>query len=439
MNNRKQIRGFSKLNRTEKLALIEARLKNPASFTKVMNEHLHPDNSLQKIYDEFSENTLSNYYLPYGVAPNFLVNGINYIVPMVTEESSVVAAAASAAGFWFNNGGISTRIIGTEKTGQVHFIWKGKREKLFEFFKNNKETLILGVDLLTEKMRARGGGITGMDLIDKTKHIEGYYQLDTRFETKDAMGANFINSCLEQLAEVLKDEISRYPGFSDAEKEAEVIMSILSNYTPGCMVEARVECPVDNLELVSQQYSAGEFARRFQLAVRMAEVDINRAVTHNKGIFNGIDAIALATGNDFRALEACGHAFASESGRYKGLSSVEISDDVFQFVLKVPMALGTIGGLTHLHPIAAQSLELLGNPSAEILMQIAVAVGLANNFSAVRSLVTSGIQHGHMKMHLKNILNHFKATEEEKEKAHIFFQDKPVSFREVEQFLNKIR
>ena len=439
MKNKQPIRGFSKLSRNEKLKLITERLGSSAGFEQSMNDHLHTNHSLQSKYFEFSENTLSNYYLPYGVAPNFLINGKDYILPMVTEESSVVAAASAAAGFWFSNGGFHTRIIGTEKAGQVHFVWKGTPEKLRDFFLKKKRILIKELDPITGKMRKRGGGITRIDLLDKTQEIDDYYQLDVGFETLDAMGANFINSCLEKLAITFENEIIAYPDFSAIEKEVEIIMAILSNYTPGCRVEVLTECPINAFSEIDKTLSALDFVRRFELAVRVAQMDTSRAVTHNKGIFNGIDAVTLATGNDFRAVEACGHAFASREGQYKGLTRVEIHNNTFRYILDIPMAMGTVGGLTRLHPLAVQSLELLGNPSAEMLMKIAAAAGLANNFSAIRSLVTGGIQKGHMKMHLNNILNHFKATDEEKEKAGNHFQDRKISFHEVEQFLNKIR
>ena len=439
MKNKQPIRGFSKLSRNEKLKLITERLGSSAGFEQSMNDHLHTNHSLQSKYFEFSENTLSNYYLPYGVAPNFLINGKDYILPMVTEESSVVAAASAAAGFWFSNGGFHTRIIGTEKAGQVHFVWKGTPEKLRDFFLKKKRILIKELDPITGKMRKRGGGITRIDLLDKTQEIDDYYQLDVGFETLDAMGANFINSCLEKLAITFENEILAYPDFSATEKEVEIIMAILSNYTPGCRVEVLTECPINAFSEIDKTLSAPDFVRRFELAVRVAQMDTSRAVTHNKGIFNGIDAVTLATGNDFRAVEACGHAFASREGQYKGLTRVEIHNNTFRYILDLPMAMGTVGGLTRLHPLAVQSLELLGNPSAEMLMQIAAAAGLANNFSAIRSLVTGGIQKGHMKMHLNNILNHFKATDEEKEKVRNHFQDRKILFHEVEQFLNKIR
>jgi hydroxymethylglutaryl-CoA reductase len=253
------------------------------------------------------------------------------------------------------------------------------------------------------------------------------------------MGANFINSCLEAFSKELKEFFYTQPLFEGNEKEVNVIMSILSNYTPKCLVKAWVECDYKELDKVDKTMTGKEFAKKFETAVKIAEIDTFRATTHNKGIFNGVDAVAIATGNDFRAIEAAGHAYATRTGHYQSLSHVELSKDKFKYELELPLALGTVGGLTALHPLAKHSLEMLGKPSAPELMMIIAAVGLANNFSAVRSLVTKGIQVGHMKMHLMNILNHFKATEEEKQLAAAYFEEKTVSFALVGDYIKKLR
>jgi hydroxymethylglutaryl-CoA reductase len=185
--------------------------------------------------------------------------------------------------------------------------------------------------------------------------------------------------------------------------------------------------------------NGARFAEKFVLAVDIARKDPYRAVTHNKGIFNGMDAVVMATGNDFRAVEACGHAYASHEGSYTSLSKASVSKGIFHFSLKVPFAVGTVGGLTGLHPLAKTSLEILGNPSASLLMEIIAAAGLANNFSAVRSLITKGIQHGHMKMHLSNILQQLNATEPERDEVKRYFGDKTVSYSAVENYLKIIR
>jgi hydroxymethylglutaryl-CoA reductase len=292
---------------------------------------------------------------------------------------------------------------------------------------------------ITANMEARGGGVIDFELIDMTHDIEGYYQLRVSFNTVNSMGANFINSCLEEFAVALQSFFRENEIFEGPEQETYIIMSILSNYTPECLVKAWVECDYEELDEVDENMSGEEFAQKFQHAVHIAEIDVYRATTHNKGIFNGIDAVAIATGNDFRAIEAAGHTYASRSGKYKSLTSVELKDGKFKYTLSLPLAMGTVGGLTSLHPLAKHSLEMLGKPSAEELMMITASVGLANNFSAVRSLVTKGIQVGHMKMHLMNILNHFNATEEEKEKAVEYFIAHKVTFNNVSQFIKNLR
>ena len=169
----------------------------------------------------------------------------------------------------------------------------------------------------------------------------------------------------------------------------------------------------------------------------MAECDPYRATTHNKGIMNVIDAVILATGNDFRAVEAGAHAYAARNGQYSSLTHCSVEDGQFHFFIELPLAIGTVGGLTKLHPLAKKSLEILGQPSAEELMQIVATVGLAQNFGAVKALTTSGIQAGHMKMHLTNILNSLKATTQQTEAAVEYFQDKVVSHSAVRAYLHE--
>ena len=212
-------------------------------------------------------------------------------------------------------------------------------------------------------------------------------------------------------------------------------MAILSNLTPDCLVRAKVSCPVADLEGVEPGLSGADFASKFKMAVRIAEVDPFRATTHNKGIYNGVDAVVLATGNDFRAVEACGHAYAAMKGKYSSLSHCTVEDGIFTFWLDLPIALGTVGGLTKLHPLAKLSLEILGQPNAQELMQIIASVGLAQNFAALRSLTTTGIQKGHMKMHLKNILAQFAANDDEVLAAESHFSDKVISYAAVRKYL----
>lgn len=429
------VSGFSKMSKTEKIQWIAGQINHGDDFLKI-DQFWHNDEKQQKIFDDFSENTVSNFYFPYGLAPNFKINEKIYCVPMVIEESSVVAAASKSAKFWFDRGGFKAEVINVTKVGQVHFIYNGDKEKLFNFFNTIKSQLVSGVKAITENMEKRGGGLIDLQLLDKTSSLSNYFQLEAKFNTCDAMGANFINSVLESFARNFQQLVISNSIFTDAEKEIEIIMSILSNYTPECIVHAMVQCPVKELGEFSGGMSAEIFAKKFELACKIAKVDVSRAVTHNKGIYNGVDAVVLATGNDFRAIEACGHAYAAKDGQYRGLSSCSVENGIFTFEITLPLALGTVGGLTSLHPMAKTSLQLLGMPSAKELMIIAAVVGLAQNFGALRSLVTTGIQQGHMKMHLLNILNQLEANKDQVEMAKKYFEDKVVSFAAVREFIN---
>jgi hydroxymethylglutaryl-CoA reductase len=437
MKDNRIIEGFSKLSKDEKLLLLSGSLKNPAQVESMLRSFWHPDPDRQKLFDEFSENTISNFYFPFGIAPNFLINGKMYMVPMVIEESSVIAAASSSAKFWAEKGGFHSEVLSTVKIGQVHFIWNGDIELLRIAFPELKQMLIDRTRPLTANMVKRGGGILDIELVDLTSQLENYFQLKATFDTRDSMGANFINSCLEEFADIFRDYISESDLFN--ESDLHIIMSILSNYTPDCLVHSYVECDISECSDFDDNSSGDEFVYKFEKAVQIAQVDIHRATTHNKGIFNGIDAVALATGNDFRAIEACGHAYASKDGRYKSLSEISLKDGKFRYSLTIPLSMGTVGGLTSLHPLARLSLELLGNPGAPELMEIASCVGLANNFGALKSLTTKGIQRGHMKMHLLNILNVFDSDEEEKKKAIHHFKHEKVSYSSVSKFLAELR
>jgi hydroxymethylglutaryl-CoA reductase len=435
----KSISGFSKFSKSEKIEWLKANFLNEYGESDVLTIFQQNDVDLQKVIDGFSENTISNFVLPYGLAPNFLIDGNLYCVPMVIEESSVVAAASAGAKYWQERGGFKTTILGTTKIGQVHFVWNGESSKLISIFPEIEKTLRFKAAPICENMAKRGGGITKIELLDFTEKEKGLFQLRVHFETCDSMGANFINSVLENFATSLEDYFVDNPLFTDAEKDINIIMSILSNYTPGCVVRAEVSCPVKDLGTFANGMMAEHLAEKFRMAVRIAHIDPYRATTHNKGIYNGIDAVVLATGNDFRAIEAAGHTYAAKDGQYRSLSYCEVENGIFRFWLDIPLALGTVGGLTSLHPLAKLSLDILGNPSAEQLMRIIASVGLAQNFGAVRSLVTTGIQQGHMKMHMMNILNHLKATDQESASAIKYFEDKTVSFAGVRDYINELR
>ena len=428
-----KIIGFSKLSRAEKIDWLKKNiLDNSHQVKLILDKYLNSNKDIQAIHDSFSENSISNFYLPYSVSPNFLINDKIYTIPLVTEESSVVAALSNAAKFWFDKGGFKTEVKSFTKKGQIHFSFDGDKNILEEFIKINKKEILKSTDIIAKNMKKRGGGISSIQLIDKTDELKSYFQLSVDFNTSDSMGANFINSCLESMSKKIKELSDEY--FKKNNYSINIIMSILSNYTPDCIVESYAECDINDLVDIAN-IEPKEFAEKMKYAFDIAKIDISRAVTHNKGIMNGIDAILIATGNDFRAVEAGIHAYASSNSKYQSLSECSISGNKFRLSLKIPLSIGTVGGITDLHPLVKLSLQILDNPSSKDLMCIIASVGLAQNFAAVKSLITSGIQQGHMKMHLINLLIKNKANKDQIKKAKKYFLDKEINNSSVSEFI----
>lgn len=420
----KVISGFSKFSKEEKIKWLATNyFSSQEEIIKTLKQYWNEDLALQQLHDDFIENTITNFYMPYGIAPNFVINGKEMVIPMVVEESSVVAAASLVAKFWSSRGGFKATVVSTKKIGQVHFMYQGKKSDLATYFEAKKPKLLEATSAITKNMEKRGGGILDIQLVDKTENLDNYYQLFVTFETKDSMGANFINSCLEAMANEFRNT------------SVEIVMSILSNYVPECLVKAEVSCKVEDLGGNNPE----RFARKFEQAVKIAAIEPYRAVTHNKGIMNGIDSVVLATGNDFRAIEAGAHAYAAKDGKYKSLTHCEVKNGIFKFWIEIPLAVGTVGGLTALHPMAKLSLDMMDRPNAKELMEIMATAGLAQNFAALRALTTKGIQHGHMKMHLMNILNQLGANEKQKESIVKQFENETVSHSAVVEALNQLK
>ena len=249
------------------------------------------------------------------------------------------------------------------------------------------------------------------------------------------MGANYINSCLEIITKTMIEEIENSNDLTEQEKEINIIMSILSNSTPNCIVEAKAECKIDEIGNING-LNGNEFIEKYFHAIEISKIDLGRAVTNNKGIMNGIDSVLIATGNDFRAVEAAVHSYASKDGKYKGLSECSIDNNTFSIKLKLPIAIGTVGGITDLHPLVKLSHKILGKPNSSNLMEIIAVAGLAQNFGAIKSLITTGIQKGHMKMHLINLLKKYNANEKQINNAIDFFKERKITNRAVQDFLN---
>lgn len=316
----KTVNGFSKLTKLKKIDWLVSNFFNgDVKVKQILMQYWNSNPVLQDLHDDFIENTISNFYLPFGIAPNFVINGKDYTIPMAIEESSVVAAASLVAKFWSTRGGFKAEVISTKKVGQVHFMFEGNKTELQNYFLAKKKHLFKVTEAITQNMQKRGGGILAIELRDKTVDLANYYQLHVTFETADSMGANFINSCLEAIANEFEKE------------DIQIVMSILSNYVPECLVHAEVSCKVEELYAENSEL----FAQKFVQAVQIANAETHRAVTHNKGIMNGIDAVVIATGNDFRAIEAGAHAYAAKSGRYKSLTNATIENGIFKFWIEI--------------------------------------------------------------------------------------------------------
>ena len=432
----KKIIGFSKLSKQEKIEWICSNyLDDCQADIEILDKYLNTDTNIQSIHDTFSENTLSNFYFPFSIAPNFLINNNDYCLPMAIEESSVVAAASNSGKFWYDRGGFVAKTVSIEKIGQIHFLFQGDFQKINSFVNKNKTKLIDSTSSISLKMKERGGGINSITLIDKSSEYNNYYQLSVSFNTIDSMGANYINSCLEIITKTMIEEIENSNDLTEQEKEINIIMSILSNSTPNCIVEAKAECKIDEIGNING-LNGNEFIEKYFHAIEISKIDLGRAVTNNKGIMNGIDSVLIATGNDFRAVEAAVHSYASKDGKYKGLSECSIDNNIFSIKLKLPIAIGTVGGITDLHPLVKLSHKILGKPDSSSLMEIIAVAGLAQNFGAIKSLITTGIQKGHMKMHLINLLKKYNANEKQINNAIDFFKERKITNKAVQDFLN---
>jgi hydroxymethylglutaryl-CoA reductase len=428
------IRGFSKLTEEEKRNFIAQACNDPIQAEDRLERFLMEEENDRSQFMELSENTISSFHTPYGIAPNLMVDDKVYHVPMAIEESSVVAAASHSARFWAERGGFRVTEVSTVKIGHVYFRWFGDPEYIRERWNQLRLFLLERMKKLTVNMVRRGGGILTLELLDETLAIPHLYKLELKVETINSMGANFLNTCLEDLAEALE---LYFAADDPGGKNLQIAMAILSNYTTECTITVEASCKIEELGSIAGPLSVDIFADKLNLAYQIASHDPARAVTHNKGIMNGVDAVLMATGNDYRAAEAAAHAYAARDGRYRSLSRCAVNSHNITIGLTIPLALGTVGGITNLHPLARLSLEILGNPNARELMGIVASVGLASNFAAIRSLVTTGIQKGHMRLHLSNILNILNVNNGLRAEAEAYFTNRKVSFNAVKNFLHE--
>ena len=414
--------GFAKLSPTER---IEALLKE-GLLTWDEAQILKEQKGLPlSIADQLTENVLSTFDLPFSLAPYFLINGRDYVLPMVTEEPSVVAAASFAAKLIQRSGGFTTQVHQRQMIGEIALTDVEDVEVASRRILEDKETLLQLANEAYPSIVKRGGGARDLWVENKGDFLIVYLAVDP----KEAMGANMLNTMLEALT----DRIQELSG-------GQALMAILSNLATRSLVSAR--CAIDFKALSRNPEEATEIAHRMELASQLAQVDPYRAATHNKGIFNGIDALVLATGNDWRAIEAGAHAYAAQSGSYKGLShwTSQPKEKKLYGEITLPMPVATKGGSIGLNPTVQVSHRLLGEPSAIELAGIIASLGLAQNFAALKALVTTGIQAGHMKLQARSLALLAGAKEEEVPRLVTqLLENKPFNLEKAQTLLQELR
>ncbi|MGT2865640.1 hydroxymethylglutaryl-CoA reductase, degradative [Streptococcus fryi] len=382
--------GFSKKSLKEKLTFLA---KHDLLTTELMNDltnnRLLPVDTANQIV----ENVLGTFSLPFAIAPNFLVDGKTYQLPMVTEEPSVVAAASFAAKLIASSGGFKTEIHNRQMIGQIALYDLTDYDNAERIILENHDKLITLANNAHPSIVKRGGGVTKL-WVEKASDVDNtflvvYFSVDT----KEAMGANIVNT----MAEALRQPLRELTG-------GKILMAILSNYATNSLVTAT--CRIPSHLLSDNLADADAWADKIEKASQFAQIDPYRAATHNKGIFNGIDALVIATGNDWRAMEAGAHAYASKDGQYKGLTRWTFDTTSKELVgtLTLPMPIGTKGGSIGLNPTVQIAMALLGNPTAAELSRLIASLGLAQNLAALKALTGKGIQAGHMKLHAKSLL-----------------------------------
>ena len=417
-----KLTGFSKASPAERIEkLAQAGLLSEEGLQTVRDNETLP----LSLANEMVENVLGTLALPFGLAPGFQVDGQEIQVPMVTEEPSVIAAASYAAGLIKRSGGFQTQVHKRQMIGQVALYEVSHKEEASQAITEAKEELLQLANQAYPSIVKRGGGARDLWTEVKGDFLICYLSVDP----KEAMGANMLNTMLEALVDPLEDL-----------SEGQGLMAILSNLATDALVTA--SCHIDYRFLSRNPKEAAEIAQKIALASQLAAVDPYRAATHNKGIFNGIDAVVLATGNDWRAIEAGGHTYASRSGQALGLSNWmdHPEQQVLEGQLTLPMPIATKGGSIGLNPSVQVAHELLGNPDAQTLARIIVSVGLAQNFAALKALVSTGIQHGHMKLQAKSLALLAGASPSEVAPVvQALLEDKPFNLEKAQAILENIR
>ena len=422
-NNASQLfQGFSKLAREERFQrLLALGAITPEDLVYLQQGGIQDLN----LADKLIENVIGYFQLPLGVATNFHIDGRDYVIPLAVEETSIIAALSKTAKWIRQHGEITTHVTGNYIIGQIQLAKVNDFARFSTLFFENKQFFIekANEDVAANMVR-RGGGVIDMQL-RKLQRPDGddMAVIHLMMDSCDAMGANIIN----QVLEYLKSPIENLTG-------EQISMCILSNLNDQKLTTAKVTIhDVDE--------ALGE---RLQEASLFAEIDPYRAATHNKGVMNGIDPVLIATGNDWRAVEAGVHAYAARTGVYQAITRWRYSNNTLKGELTAPIIVGTVGGVTSLHPTASMCLRMMGIESANQLSQVIGAVGLVQNLGAIRALCTEGIIQGHMKLHIDNLVLVAGATDSEmpalkKQLQHCLMINKRVSLNNACEFLAAIR
>ncbi len=408
--------GFYKKTRQERIDILHKH----RPLTEQSLDILYQDNNLpESIAGKMAENHLGTFSLPFSLVPELLVDGQAYSIPMVTEEPSVVAACSLGGKIIARSGGFTTFHHNRLMVGQVALYQVPEPEQAKQVILDEEADLLELANSAHPSIVKRGGGARKLTVEKKEEFLIVYLQVDVQ----EAMGANILNNMLEGMKERLEELTG-----------GQALMGILSNYATESLVAA--ECRIAISSLATSSAIAQETAEKIALASQLAQVDPYRAATHNKGIFNGIDALVIATGNDWRAVEAGAHAYASHTGHYRGLSTWTIDGDCLVGSMTLPLPIATVGGSIGLNPKVQVAFEILGQPKARQLASIIASVGLCQNFAALRALVTTGIQQGHMKLHAKSLALLAGATEQEADQlAHLLRQEQHCNLETAKRLL----
>ena len=415
--------GFQKKERLERIQMLKENGFLNDEFEQILkkNENLPLETS-----NQMAENGIGTFALPFSIAPNFIVDGKDYAVPMITEEPSVVAGCSYAAKIIGKSGGFTTEILNRKMIGQVALYEILDFDNAISMVLENKNKLLKIANDAYPSIVARGGGAIDIEV----RNIDEFLVVYLIADVKEAMGANILNTMLEAIKTPLENITN-----------GKSLMAILSNYATESLVKAKCEV---NIKLLSSSMETSiETAKKIELASKFAKLDVYRATTHNKGIFNGIDAVVIATGNDWRAIEAGGNAFAAKNGKYEGLTTwtFDESENKLKGELTLPMPIASVGGSIGLNPSVKAAFNILGNPNAKTLASIITSVGLAQNFAAIKALVTTGIQHGHMKLQARSLalLAGAKGKEIDIAVERLLESGKSINLENVKEILEKIK